>query len=55
MATDPYQTRKAIISSGLNYPINTNQMNNAKSNFSVLNQGSKFSVLPKKTITSKNV
>ena len=54
MATDPYQTRKAIISSGLNYPINTNQMNNAKSNFSALNQGSKFSVLPKQAMTSNN-
>jgi len=52
MATDPYQTRKAIISSGLNYPINTNQMNNAKSNFSALNQASKFSVLPKQAMTS---
>ena len=54
MATDPYQTRKAIISSGLNYPINTNQMNNAKSNFSALNQNSKFSVLPKQAMTSNN-
>tara|TARA_R100001369_G_scaffold79213_1_gene109198 strand:- start:36 stop:1505 length:1470 start_codon:yes stop_codon:yes gene_type:complete len=52
MATDPYQTRKAIISSGLRNTINTNQMNNAKSNFSALNQASKFSVLPKQAMTS---
>lgn len=52
MATDPYQTRKAIISSGLNYPINTNQMNDAKRNFSALNQGSRFSTLPKQAMTS---
>ena len=47
-----YDVRKSILDAGLNYPINTNQMNNAVSNFSALNQGSNFSALPKQAMTS---
>ena len=47
-----YNVRKSILDAGLNYPINTNQMNNAVSNFSALNQGSNFSALPKQAMTS---
>ena len=47
-----YDVRNAILAQGLNYPINTNQMNQAVSNYSALNQPAKFSALPKAAMTS---
>ena len=40
-----YDVRKSILDAGLNYPINTNQMNNSVKNFSALNQPSGYSSL----------
>ncbi len=37
-----YDVRNAILAQGLNYPINTNQMNQAVSNYSALNQASPY-------------
>ena len=48
-----YDVRKAILNSGLNYPINTNQMNNAVSNFSALNQPSNYSAM-RQAMTANN-
>jgi hypothetical protein len=39
-----YDVRNAILAQGLNYPINTNQMNQAVSNYSALNQASPYLV-----------
>ena len=41
MATQ-YDVRNAILAQGLNYPINTNQMNKAVSNYSALNKASPY-------------
>ena len=37
-----YDVRNAILAQGLNYPINTNQMNKAVSNYSALNKASPY-------------
>jgi len=37
-----YDVRNAILAQGLNYPINTNQMNQAIANYSALNQSSPY-------------
>ena len=39
-----YDVRNAILAKGLNYPINTNQLNQAVSNYSALNQPSPYLV-----------
>ena len=39
-----YDVRNAILAQGLNYPINTNQMNQAVSNYSALNKASPYLV-----------
>ena len=52
MATQ-YDVRNAILNSGLNYPINTNQMNQAVSNYSALNQPSNYSAM-RQAMTANN-
>ena len=52
MATQ-YDVRNAILNSGLNYPINTNQMNQAVSNYSALNQPSNYSAM-RQAMTTNN-
>ncbi len=47
-----YDVRNAIVNAGHRTPINTNQLNQAVSNYSALNQPAKFSVLPKAAMTS---
>jgi hypothetical protein len=52
MATQ-YDVRNAILAQGLNYPINTNQMNQAVSNYSALNQPSNYSAM-RQAMTANN-
>tara|TARA_Y100000588_G_scaffold277162_1_gene293612 strand:- start:1827 stop:3140 length:1314 start_codon:yes stop_codon:yes gene_type:complete len=52
MATQ-YDDRNAILAQGLNYPINTNQMNQAVSNYSALNQPSNYSAM-RQAMTANN-
>jgi len=47
-----YDVRNAIVQAGHRTPINTNQLNQAVSNYSALNQPAKFSALPKAAMTS---
>ena len=48
-----YDVRNAILAQGLNYPINTNQMNQAVSNYSALNQPSNYSAM-RQAMTANN-
>ena len=52
MATQ-YDVRNSILAQGLNYPINTNQMNQAVSNYSALNQPSNYSAM-RQAMTANN-